>query len=57
MATSSDLPEQRSALQQRLQCAEGLVQKAEQIRMHGKIQGMQKMVKQIKSEMAMLQKV
>ena len=54
MATCS---EHQLALQQRLECAEGLHFKADELRKQGKIQGMQKITKQIQSEMAMLKNV
>lgn len=54
MATCS---EHQLALQQRLECAEGLRLKADELRKQGNIQGMQKISKQIQSEMAMLKNV
>lgn len=60
MASSDPLEtdaEQRLALQQRLECAARLLSKAEDLKRPKRIQGMQRITKQIQSEMSMLKNV
>ena len=53
----SDSNSEVSALVKRLKFSESLLSKAEEFRSIGKIQGMQRIVKQIRAEMTMLNKV